>query len=750
MNQALAFFLCNFQTYILNKLIKQAAYTLSLESEDITKFKQLQISELKSPREREAFNIYQSYYDFMENASCVAFITKVFNILTENSFKLIETDNDRITISIILLKSFTKKNFFIFEKNKFTNSDEIFNYVQDQFKNYIIFKKQFIPEKKIWTFSVHILDLLVKYDLIEQSIIHLSGIKYKTLKYYKIKGVSYSKSITDIFDFSYIEFDIQIHNNINYIVGGHYSKIFELYKKNFYSNKRFEVKKKEYLKEKINLKLFVDEEYLNELKNSLDLDIDKIKMDIDKKNEQIAEHFDNRNWTNLTKKKIEILQSDISSLTNKIIEFSFASFNFDFRAYIIFPLFMDFRGRKYYASKIGPTNSKILRLAYYYGTYVNADFSEKSNKYSLKYYDLINNFCIQEGLTNQQKFYETYYWCLIGIGKNFINKNSFPIKEEEFLFEGVNNFKNLTNLDLEDKLEINHYKRIMRSCEETVIKKRAIIKDATASINQIFMKKLGPVDQNSMNYVNLGNLNEWYDTYTVCKEKFRDQLIRNNNQFGTNLEFDKVFPRKLIKNTIMIVPYSAGWELCWNNYVLAIKENSLDIKIDKNLKKIFKEFYRFIKEDFQSFLYIKSSDNLVEEMVENFEALRTYVLKSDTGIADISYYKLIEKSIEKKYFIKDIKEKMERITKLIKEISDAIDIESFNVASGANYAHFNDADELRQIEILLDYCIITIHDSFLIDFKNCSNLIDIKISIYQKEIDKFEKNFEIKNIFISL
>jgi len=40
------------------------------------------------------------------------------------------------------------------------------------------------------------------------------------------------------------------------------------------------------------------------------------------------------------------------------------------------------------------------------------------------------------------------------------------------------------------------------------VKKRTIIKDATASINQILMKKLGPLDQDSLNYVNLGAENE--------------------------------------------------------------------------------------------------------------------------------------------------------------------------------------------------------------------------------------------------
>jgi hypothetical protein len=166
------------------------------------------------------------------------------------------------------------------------------------------------------------------------------------------------------------------------------------------------------------------------------------------------------------------------------------------------------------------------------------------------------------------------------------------------------------------------------------------------------------------------------------------------------------------------------------------------------MKKLYSLFYDFVKNDMQiQHLYKKSTQNLINKINEEFENQRKHILESETGLSDISYYKLKKSTIDKKY---KIGEKNMRITKLILKPTKAIDIESFNIASGANLAHFLDADEIREIEILLGYCIITIHDSYLIDFLNCGKLIYMKISHYQKYINKFNKKYSINNIFILL
>jgi 2-hydroxy-3-keto-5-methylthiopentenyl-1-phosphate phosphatase len=98
---------------------------------------------------------------------------------------------------------------------------------------------------------------------------------------------------------------------------------------------------------------------------------------------------------------------------------------------------------------------------------------------------------------------------LIGIGKHFIPKIKAATLEIELINAGMDYFcnKHDKKLKINDILEIEHYERIMGSFANgdlNKIKKRVIVKDATASINQIFMKKLGPLNQEALNYVNLG------------------------------------------------------------------------------------------------------------------------------------------------------------------------------------------------------------------------------------------------------
>ena len=170
----------------------------------------------------------------------------------------------------------------------------------------------------------------------------------------------------------------------------------------------------------------------------------------------------------------------------------------------------------------------------------------------------------------------------------------------------------------------------------------------------------------------------------------------------------------------------------------------MNILIDNELKKIIKDFYIFIKKDIQEkYLYIKNSSTYFKKINEEFEKKREYILESETGYADISYYKMKKKSIEKRYILNGIQK---RITKLILEPTTALDIKNFNSSSGPNIAHFYDAEELREIEIFMNKFFITIHDCYLVDLLSCTELIRAK----QYHYSKFIKNYEIKNIFILL
>jgi len=155
-------------------------------------------------------------------------------------------------------------------------------------------------------------------------------------------------------------------------------------------------------------------------------------------------------------------------------------------------------------------------------------------------------------------------------------------------------------------------------------------------------------------------------------------------------------------------------------------------------------FYLFIKSEMQEmYLYQNSSKNLINDINTSFEKNRKFVLESETGIADISYFKHKKSSLDAKYILNN---ENRRITRMIFKKTEAIDTKNFNTASGANTIHFYDADEIRTVELALGYSIITIHDSYLIDFANCKKLIKIKLEHYRNSLP----GYKIENIFILL
>jgi len=96
--------------------------------------------------------------------------------------------------------------------------------------------------------------------------------------------------------------------------------------------------------------------------------------------------------------------------------------------------------------------------------------------------------------------------------------------------------------------------------------------------------------------------------------------------------------------------------------------------VDSLLKKLFEEFYKFIKNDMQElYLFNKTSTSLINKISEDFEKFRKFVLESETGEADISYYKMKKSSIDKKYKING---ENKRATKLILVPSSALDKKS--------------------------------------------------------------------------
>lgn len=717
-------------------LIDHIMDNLKIDKNFIEKYKNTNLNNIKNFEEREKIMIYRNYYDFINFEESINIIESFYKTFSEDENQNVPTEYKWI-LSIIIFKSFTEKYKFTSNCIGYVSSDDIANYVDEEFKKYLIFNNIYIKWKKRGTMIIGAIDILNHSKLIKSKIIKYQGLSYKTYKYYKIDIKDYIKK-TD-FDYSYLEFKWVDFEDISYVKSIHYSKLYKINKKNIKSNKFFNIKDKKYILDKINIGLYVDKEYQKDLISLLKNE-KELKEHLKQQTDLLKLHYEKDLWTISTKQEVSEIQKNISKTTNELLQIEFARYDFG-EDPIRFPIYLDFRGRKYYYSPVAPTTSRILRLSYYYGYYGNE--VKKEIKYSYGYEEEIEKFCFNNKIKYDINIQEHIFWCLIGIGKFFINKDRFPINLEEFIQKGIENFKDdIIDIEIDKQLEIRHYCRIIKSLNEEKVKKRTIIKDATASINQIFMKKLGPIDQNSLNYVNLGKENKWYDTYIVHREKFKEnysKIIRINSE-----EFNKYFDRKLIKNTIMIIPYSAGFDLCWENYIKQIEERKLNLIINKEFKKLYELFYNFIKNEIQEkYFYIKSSEKMISDINKTFEEERKYILESETGSADISYYKTKKGSLDKKYKYKN---EERRITRLILETTTAIDIENFNIASGANTIHFYDAEEIRNLEKELKYNIITVHDSYLIDFANCSKLIEIKLNHYKKYI----KNYEISNIFILL
>jgi hypothetical protein len=709
---------------------------------------------------REKFFIHKTYYNFILDKSCVCFIEKSYNAIKDQiknnkkyTFLFNSEDDDLLAIVIIILKSHISRKL-LFNTKLFFNSDEYVNYCVENFFKYCLDKDIYMSEKNMRRLFIFFFSILIDSNLIvlKQTKYQSMGL-YKTINFYSFFLISYELIDEELLNFSFSEFKLLQYEDKLYIHTFHFSRIFEICKKNFFSNKTFKPKNLNYVIGKINLKIYVDEEVCQEYKTKKSKD--QIKKEILIVTEKLLKNYEIENWTTDTREDVANLQRKYSKLVENYSEEIFM--NQMFHAHpIYFILYLDFRGRKYYDSLVGPTQSKLLRTAYNYGYYKKSDFlNKKPSSELLNHYNKIQNMCLKNGFEFEEYFYDAHYWCIIGIGKHLINKNKFPIKEFEFInsvdifFDKYLKNKKLCESEItikeEDLVEIRHYIKIMRSLtkknlDSEKIKKFVIIKDATASVNQILMKKLGPRNQESMNYINLGEENEWWDTYLIYKFKFVE-----NNPDVYNIEWlDKVLKRSLIKQIIMIVPYSAGFDLCWENYVSRVKEENLDIEINDELKQLIKVFYKFVKKVMQEkYLYKKSSMVYFNEINKEFEEKRKYIIESETGEADISYFKMKRTSLEQRY---NTGTKIKRVTKLMLEVTPSLDLEAFNAAVGPNVAHFHDADELREIELDMGKFFITIHDSYLVDILSCTELIRSK----QKHYNKAIPDYKIKNIFILL
>jgi hypothetical protein len=190
----------------------------------------------------------------------------------------------------------------------------------------------------------------------------------------------------------------------------------------------------------------------------------------------------------------------------------------------------------------------------------------------------------------------------------------------------------------------------------------------------------------------------------------------------------------------MTIPYSIGLESAFNYFVTSLDENNVPYQNIKNLKKNFKSFYKFVKNDFEKeYLYKHSTKEHIDKLMTSFLELRSVLIASTTGKTDLTYRKMEKKTIDLIFEMKINEEILkERITKSIKIPSNSIDVKQTNISLGANLRHFYEADILRITEIYLNYSINSIHDAELIDFNSCSKLILIKNRIFGEMLNEYD------------
>ena len=177
---------------------------LKIDPNEFENLKNKKYHEINNECDREKMLIVRTYYDFIDSNDCIYFIEKAYNLLL-NSFEIKIKQEYKLIISIITLKSFTKKKNLTNFQEKYVPSGEIFNYIADEFKKYLIYSEVFLTDKNINTITIYIVDILVNNELINEKIIVMKGVNYKTYKYYSIYLLDYISVIN--FNYSFINFN---------------------------------------------------------------------------------------------------------------------------------------------------------------------------------------------------------------------------------------------------------------------------------------------------------------------------------------------------------------------------------------------------------------------------------------------------------------------------------------------------------------------------------------------------------------
>lgn len=677
-----------------------------------------------------------------------------------------------IFYSVLVLKSLSnpsyyRKSFYESDSDEIITADnwhDSTNILETQFiliKNFIIYNNLDISlnDQLCLRSLFKFMNILIKKEIIkEKNITRRFGNKkkIKTLKYWSILEESNLFDLICETNFSNVPYELIKYKGVLYEKGQHFSKIILVCRKNWYSGEIFNINDKRYIEKILNLKLFLNINNLEMIKNLILKEnniLDKdLKEEINKLGIELKTIFNKNLITDEDKLELKEKQRKINKLIdiermNKMIK----DFENDDEKYL--PIFFDFRGRKYFDDYLSPTFSRYTRLSFFYGYYEEKELDDIDisliKPFIVNDVEIIINKTLKKfNIIKENYTVNCVFWLLIGIGKHFIDKEKIKIPLKDFIEKGYDYLENKIDIkkskDLKDLIEIKHYESIINSLNnKKKLKKDIILKDCTASVLQNLIKILGPKDQESINLANLGDTYNWYDPYSYILNKFKKSFKEEKKELI-------YFKRSTVKKTIMTNPYSAGEKTSWDYFIKSVKKEN-DIKEEDvlKLKILFKSFYEFVTDFFEELNFFKnSSKRIIDYYITLAKKEKKIIFIDEDSETNFIYYK------HKTHYI-DIKDKEEkRITKKLKKIDfNLINYKKIYTSIRANVAHWLDSIFLRKVVNRLKNPIFTIHDEFAIDILNVNNLIiyanqianeDIKIDI---PWDK-SHNFKIFSIFI--
>lgn len=440
---------------------------------------------------------------------------------------------------------------------------------------------------------------------------------------------------------------------------------------------------------------------------------------------------------------------------------------------IYFPLFYDFRGRMYVHSSIGITNFKLSRYFFHYGWYNSNEITDQS-RYNIeeihKFKDMIGDIKNKLGIvTNINCISEGIFWCLIAVGKEYLDKSKISNYTEEIINKGFDKLMNENDEEDDEKwIIVEHYKSIMASFNKEKICKRFILKDATASFIQNAIRIIGPKNQTSLEFANLGVSDRWYDTYSLALKFWKNSLLIKNNaiEIGVKkaglIEYKSIslteldyFVRKTIKKPIMTDAYEASYYSKWEYFKKEINnEFKINAEMRSDLEYLFRNFNEFLENNFwdEHFLCDRS-DVMINYITELLNNKKEILISSADSESNMTYYKFKDKVIDVTLTAPDTSKKSRKTKKYSVIDENEIDIKKIKTAIKPNWVHFSDAFLTRQINSQLIKPLLTVHDCFLVDCLGVSNFI-LKANKSFKTLDSFSiaKNREIirkvKSIYI--